>query len=167
MGNSYQAYPSKHIVDMFHRIFEETGVDTIIWWHPHEPQPMEKYDFIDPITNEKKSWFAIYSLWNFVAYDVLSRCHLSLILELVITKMESKTTLTDIKILPIYNCLKKWADNKYYFRLLDLLKSIKLIKKWKKSDFLNQKHIEEMFELEKFLYTYTLPKNTKNIVKKF
>jgi len=30
MGNSYQAYPSKHIVDMFHRVFEETGVDTIV-----------------------------------------------------------------------------------------------------------------------------------------
>jgi len=30
MGNSYQAYPSQHIVDMFHRVFEETGVDVII-----------------------------------------------------------------------------------------------------------------------------------------
>lgn len=166
MGNSYQAYPSKHIVDMFHRVFEETGVDTIVWWHPHEPQPMERYNFVDPTTNEEKSWFAIYSLWDFIAYDVLSRCHLSLILELIISKTDKKTTLTDIKILPLYNCLTKHKDNIYYFRLLNLLNSIELIKQWKKQDFLNQTQIEEMFELEKFLYTYTLPKNTNNLIKK-
>ena len=54
MGNAYQLYPSGHIVRMVHRFFDECGVDAVICTHPHNIQPMEIYNFVDPHTNQKK-----------------------------------------------------------------------------------------------------------------
>lgn len=75
-GNAYQTYPSKTTVDLFENIFKTCGVDVIIGGHPHNLQPWRNYSFIDPYSGQEKTGFAIYSLADFIAYDIFTWCHL-------------------------------------------------------------------------------------------
>jgi poly-gamma-glutamate synthesis protein (capsule biosynthesis protein) len=105
-GNAYQAYPSAHTVEVFHRVFRECGVDVILGGHPHNPQPMERVDFNDPNTGQFKQGFAIYSLADFVAYDIFSWCRLAPFLKLTFEKGvragRSHTQLTGVQVRPAY-----------------------------------------------------------------
>ncbi len=75
-GNAYQTYPGKTTVDLFENIFKTCGVDIIIGGHPHNLQPWRHYTFNDPETGQIKNGFAIYSLADFIAYDIFTWCHL-------------------------------------------------------------------------------------------
>lgn len=75
-GNAYQAYPSAQTVQLFERVFSECGVDVIAGGHPHNLQPWRSYAFIDPFDGRQKTGFAIYSLADFIAYDIYTWCHL-------------------------------------------------------------------------------------------
>lgn len=111
-GNAYQMYPSEHTIKIFHRIFQECGVDIILASHPHNPQPAEKYEFICPFTQRKKQGFAIYSLGDFVAYDIFVWDRLIPLLKIYITKGEYQgrpsTQISKVEITPIY----LWANKK-------------------------------------------------------
>lgn len=76
-GNAYQAYPSACTIELFKRVFETSGVDLIAGGHPHNLQPWRSYNYFDPFTGKNKKGFAIYSLADFVAYDIYAWCHLS------------------------------------------------------------------------------------------
>lgn len=105
-GNAYQAYPSAHTVEVFHRVFRECGVDVILGGHPHNPQPMERVDFTDPWSGQPKRGFAIYSLADFVAYDIFAWCRLAPFLRLTIEKGtlngHPHTLLTQVQLRPAY-----------------------------------------------------------------
>lgn len=85
-GNAYQIYPSEVTVNLFSRVFRETGVDVIAGGHPHNLQPWRFYDFVDPVSGKMKRGFAIYSLADFIAYDIYTWCHLCAMLKLEIGK---------------------------------------------------------------------------------
>ena len=76
-GNAYQAYPSEVTVDLFKRVFVATEVDVIAGSHPHNLQPWTFYDYTSKRDGQLKKGFAIYSLADFIAYDIYTWCHLS------------------------------------------------------------------------------------------
>jgi 2',3'-cyclic-nucleotide 2'-phosphodiesterase (5'-nucleotidase family) len=128
-GNAYQAYPSPITIDLFQRIFNECGVDIIAGGHPHNPQPARYYDFIDPFSGESKKGFAIYSLGDFVAYDIFTWCHLSAYLKINIGKDDSGKIVFDVK---INHQMMEYAKNKLKFRVFDdLLKKGNLTQEMK------------------------------------
>lgn len=118
-GNAYQAYPGKHTVDIFHRIFESCGPDIILGSHPHNPQPMEKYPFPCPWTGKRKEGFAAYSPGDFVAHDIFTWCHLHLMLKLHISKSAEETRLTGIEVLP-HHLLTLFTEGRPDFRFVHL-----------------------------------------------
>jgi hypothetical protein len=156
-GNAYQPMPSPHTIEIYHRVFSECGVDIILGSHPHNPQPMEKYDYICPFTKTNKSGFAIYSLGDFVAYDIFVWDRLVPLLKLDIVKIKDegiiKTVLKSVKIKPAFN----WGnpDGKE-MRFLDL-------KKWISANefptYFTKNCQLEMLELNRFCDTYLLPDN--------
>ena len=88
-GNAYQAYPSEQTVDLFERVFEATGVDIIAGSHPHNLQPWTFYEYTSKQTGQVKKGFAIYSLADFVAYDIYTWCHLCAYLKIELYKDEA------------------------------------------------------------------------------
>lgn len=118
-GCAYQAYPATQTVGLYHRVFEEAGVDVILGHHPHNPQPMEQYPFTDPFTGEQKLGFAVYSLGDFVAYDLNIFCRMPLLLKLEICKTYEHTFVSGLQILPAY-LAGKTTDTGMDVRLLNL-----------------------------------------------
>jgi poly-gamma-glutamate synthesis protein (capsule biosynthesis protein) len=164
-GNAYQVFPSEHTVKMFHRIFRETGVDAILGGHPHNPQPMEKFEFVCPFENYKKHGFAIYSLPDFVAYDIFILDRLIPLLKLHIEKGEIdgklRTILTSIEVLPIYNWGSKNLKKSKEIRFLDLKKTVRLTETGQMPDFMSKKCVKELHFLNYFYDNYFLPKAKK------
>ncbi|NJN35493.1 MAG: hypothetical protein HC817_15760 [Saprospiraceae bacterium] len=85
-GNAYQAFPGAHIVKNTQRIFDDCGVDIILGGHAHNAQPMARYDFRCPLTQQTKAGFVLFSFGDFVAYDIFNGCHLSVFLKLTLAK---------------------------------------------------------------------------------
>jgi len=126
-GNAYQVYPSNHTINNYHKIFNECGVDIILGSHPHNPQPMEKYVFTCPITKQQKNGFAIYSLADFVAYDIFVWDRLVPLLKLTVTKgfLNGKlhTQLSKVTLKPVYNWGSKTTNEIRFFDLKKLIVS--------------------------------------------
>ncbi|GAB4131047.1 MAG: hypothetical protein OHK0045_17710 [Raineya sp.] len=132
-GNAYQPYPSEHTVEVYHRIFKECGVDIILGSHPHNPQPMEKYTFSCPITRKQKQGFAIYSLADFVAYDIFVWDRLIPLLKIEIVKGnfengDAHTQIKRVEVLPVYNWGTKNSKKPKEMRFLDLEQVVAQIK---------------------------------------
>jgi poly-gamma-glutamate synthesis protein (capsule biosynthesis protein) len=164
-GNAYQAYPSAHTVANFHRIFEQTGSDVILGYHPHNAQPMEKYTFKDPFTNEEKQGFAIYSTADFIAYDIFVWDRMIPLLKLKFQQSShtGKTKLSEIELKPTYMWGTKFPEKgKEEIRMLDLKKLIKNLESQQIPSFLDTLSIEEAFYLNDFCNRYFLPENFKN-----
>jgi hypothetical protein len=117
-GNAYQAYPSPTAIDLFQRVFNECGVDVIAGGHPHNPQPSRYYDFIDPYTGEQKRGFGIYSLGDFVAYDIFTWCHISSYLKINIGKNHVGKIVFSVKV--NYQFME-YIENGLKFRVFDIL----------------------------------------------
>jgi poly-gamma-glutamate synthesis protein (capsule biosynthesis protein) len=100
MGNAYQAYPSEHIRENMYRICREAGVDVIVGGHPHNPQPIEWYNYMKDGLQKKTLIF--YSLGDLVAYDIYSWAHLALLPKLSIEKSKGKAMVTGFELLPAY-----------------------------------------------------------------
>jgi poly-gamma-glutamate capsule biosynthesis protein CapA/YwtB (metallophosphatase superfamily) len=97
-GNAYQAYPSTITIELFKRVFNECGVDVIAGGHPHNPQPSMTYEFLDPISGNFKKGFAIFSLGDFVAYDIFTWCHLSAFLKILVFRDSDNKINFNVKI---------------------------------------------------------------------
>ena len=108
-GNAYQVYPSELTVKLFEKIFETCGVDVIAGGHPHNMQPWRSYTFKDPNTGKEKQGFAIYSLGDFIAYDIYTWCHVTAFLKLEIGKNASG----DLVFNPIVKPLLMLRENKH------------------------------------------------------
>jgi poly-gamma-glutamate synthesis protein (capsule biosynthesis protein) len=159
-GNAYQAFPSAHTVAVYHRLFEQSGVDLILGSHPHNPQPMERYAFRDPITGREKQGFAIYSLGDFVAYDIFVWGRLVPLLKLTLEKGilngQPHAQLTDVNVLPVYHWGDKTGDE---VRFLDLQKTLRLVENGKRPPFLSDLCERELRHLAWFNERYFLPEN--------
>jgi len=83
-GNAYQAYPSAQTIALYEKVFKTCGVDVIAGGHPHNLQPWKTYAYTDPFSGKAKTGFAIYSLADFIAYDIYTWCHLCAYLQLEI-----------------------------------------------------------------------------------
>jgi poly-gamma-glutamate synthesis protein (capsule biosynthesis protein) len=102
MGCAYQAFPGTIVRDNIHRICDATNVDIIIAGHPHHAQPIELYHS----TVTGKQHVIIYSLGDFIAYDIYKWGHLTLLLHLEISKGvrngQQETRVTRIGLKPAY-----------------------------------------------------------------
>jgi poly-gamma-glutamate capsule biosynthesis protein CapA/YwtB (metallophosphatase superfamily) len=130
-GNAYQTFPSKHIVKNTYRFFDECGVDIVLGGHAHNIQPMENYDFICPISQEKKKGFVVYALGDFIAYDIFTWGHLPVYLKMTISKGifkgKEKTILSRVEAKPVYVCGVYQNRKKRELRLLDAEKLVQNI----------------------------------------
>jgi poly-gamma-glutamate synthesis protein (capsule biosynthesis protein) len=124
-GNAYQAFPSEHVIENTHRLFDECGVDIVLGGHAHNIQPMENYDFHCPFTQESKKGFVIYALGDFIAYDIFTWGHLPVYLKLKIQKglqnQVEKTILAEVEAIPVYVCGEYQSKNQKKLRLFDAL----------------------------------------------
>jgi hypothetical protein len=168
-GNAYQAFPSEHTVEIYHRIFEECGIDVILGSHPHNPQPMEKYEFNCPILKKHKKGFAIYSLSDFVAYDIFLWDRLVPLLKLTVQKGILKgiphTQLTDVELLPVYNWGNMDKNNKKQMRFLPLKKVVDELKNGVQRPYFSKQNLLEIKELNRFCDECFLPENWKSSFK--
>ncbi len=164
MGCAYQPYPSKEIVDNMHRICKQSGIDVVIGGHPHNTQPCEWVDVIDPFTGEEKQSFVIYSQGDFIAWDIYKWCHLPLILKF---KIASGTAggkrvvrVTGIEGRLFYMQAKVEKETITELRLRDL-KSLRSQPQSWPQDAISQNELKEIFE---FADTFLLPGNLEKIV---
>ncbi len=100
-GNAYQPYPSSTTVNLYERIFSETGIDVIAGGHPHNLQPWRNYKFTDPFNGREKIGFAIYSLGDFIAYDIYTWCHLCAYLKIEFGKDKNGNLVFRTKVYPM------------------------------------------------------------------
>lgn len=92
-GNAYQAFPGETVRANFQRLMEETGADVIVGTHPHNPQPWEFHSW-KRADGSMARGLILYSLGDFIAYDIFKWCHMPLVLRLSFTRQESGVTLT-------------------------------------------------------------------------
>lgn len=164
-GNAYQAFPSAHTVAVYHRIFEESGVDVILGSHPHNPQAMERHEFTDPFTRRRKQGFAIYSLGDFVSDDIFTWCHLVPLLKLTVEKgtldARPHTQVSTVEVLPVYNWGSKTSRE---VRFLDLKKTIRDVQNGQRPPFLSDLCLRELRHLNGFCDRYFLPEKANYLL---
>lgn len=164
-GNAYQAYPCAHIVENTKRIFNECGPDIILGGHPHNIQPMAAFPFTCPHTGVEKRGFVIFSLGDFVAYDIFNWCHLPVYLKLEISQISTKnaadtegssrrTILTKVDAIPVYTCGVYKSKSDKTLRFLDAHKALNLIEKGEKLPFMTAWNVKELTGLMDFYRTF-------------
>lgn len=152
----FESYPIENIIKMGHRVLEECGVDIIIGNHAHVIQPLERYNFRDPLSGEKKSGLIAYSLGNLVADFNTDNSLLSILLRIQLTKgIQSgveKTVISGLEVRPFYT-LKEYRDGAFKeIRLLDFLKLLEQLEKGMNPQALTRNQIKELYRLEKLFY---------------
>ena len=150
-----------HTIDLFHRIFDKTGADVILGGHPHVAQPMEKYVFKDPFSGQIKPGFAIYSLADFVAYDIFVWDRMPVMLKLTLEKGrvgdQRYAQVTGVEALPVYNWGSKNSDQPKQLRFLDLKKTLAQVQRSRTPTFMTDLCVRELHELNRYCDQYFLP----------
>lgn len=164
----FETYPIQNVIDMGHRLME-CGVDIILGGHPHVAQPMERYEFIDPYSKERKQGFIVYSLGELVSLNAFSKnSRLLFNIKLQVSKgimnNNAVTKITALKVLPVYLHFTKPKSEPSDYRLLDLIKLIKDIGNGKNLYNFNLSQIEELKRLEKLFYNKLLPSEHSNLL---
>lgn len=153
MGLAYQPYPSLQTVTTIRRICEHTGIDIILGGHPHNVQPFEFFSYIDPFSKKSKQSFVVYSMGDFVAYDVFKWCHLPLMIKFCISKNKQGTVITklEMKLAYMQAHIHKGKVSKLQFRDF---------KKLAEDDSaLDAESLKEFQELKEFATSFLLPGN--------
>jgi hypothetical protein len=164
-SNAYQAYPCGHIVENTKRIFEECGPDVILGGHAHNVQPMAAYPFTCPHSGVEKRGFVIFSLGDFVAYDIFNWCHLPVYLKLEISQISTKnavytegsprrTILTKVEAVPVYTCGDYRSRTGRDLRFLDARKTMDLIERGKTPSFMTAWNVSELKGLMQFYHSF-------------
>jgi hypothetical protein len=159
-GCAYQAFPGSIVRNNLHRLCDEANVDVIIAGHPHHAQPIEWY------TSAKtgKSHLIVYSLGDFIAYDIYKWGHLTLLLKLNISKgkLHGKncSLVTGIEVKPAYMCADIRAGKVVKLRLLDYLKVKQHPEKYLSTSFAKK----EFNELQAFFETLVFPPARQHIL---
>lgn len=153
MGCAYQPYPSQQTVETIHSICQLTGIDIVLGGHPHNPQPFEFFNITDPFSGIEKQCFSIYSMGDFIAYDIFKWCHLPVMLKFTIGKDENTTAITglEIKLAYMQSGIKK--SKVVSLKLRDFAALLN-----NESD-LDDDSRKEFDELKQFAEQYLLPDN--------
>ena len=154
-SNAYQAFPNAHIVKNAQRIFDECGVDIILGGHAHNIQPMARYDFRCPFSQQQKAGLVLFAFSDFIAYDIFNGCHLSVYLKLTISKnTEGGAFLSKVEAVPVYACGIYNNKNQRDLRLLDAKKWFSKIEKEGKPNFMSDWNVKELKALMTFYDNY-------------
>lgn len=128
-GFAYQAFPEKVSIDNYHKILDNTGIDIILATHPHVAQPLEKYSYFDSVSKKQKDGFIVYSLGDFIAYDIFIRDRMPLLIKMKIEqgklKGETHTQLSNVEVKTAYMWGKKTKKGNFSLQLLDFEKLLK------------------------------------------
>lgn len=111
MGNAYQAMPEKTIQRNIQKIIDTELIDIIIGTHPHLPQPLAAC-----CSPSGKKVPVVYSLGDFIAWDIYTFSHLTQILQLEIVKTASGVEISDLKIKPLF----MYRNKKHQLQLIPL-----------------------------------------------
>jgi poly-gamma-glutamate synthesis protein (capsule biosynthesis protein) len=153
MGCAYQPYPSMHSIENIHAFCRATGVDIVLGGHPHNVQPIEIIDITDPFSGKAKQCFIIYSMGDFVAYDIFKWCHLPAMLRFTIGKRSSETYITSVEIKLAYMQAEISENKVKSLRLRDYNKLLN------NNDLKDKRSQQEFEELSQFANNYLLPGN--------
>jgi poly-gamma-glutamate synthesis protein (capsule biosynthesis protein) len=153
MGLAYQPYPVEDTVNTMHHICRQTGIDIILGGHPHNAQPFELYSYTDPFTNTPKQSVIVYSLGDFIAYDIFKWCHLPLMLKFTISKGKSGTYITGMQAKLAYMQAGIRKGKVISLKLRDYKSLVA-----DRSD-LDEDSLKEFKELEEFAGQFLLPGN--------
>ena len=160
MGCAYQAYPGMHTVNNIHNICDAAGVDVVIAGHPHHAQPMELYQS----AATGKQHFIVYSLGDFIAYDIFKWGHLPMMLQLQISKgiLNGKpfTCITNIKIKAAYMHAVVTKGKIQSLELLDYLG----LKKNATTFFTNKKDLQKFNETSSFFEEFVLQPHQQHLL---
>ena len=85
MGCAYQAYPSQSTIQQMHQICAVADIDVLLGGHPHHAQPLEVYTHTNAL-GQRKQHLIVYSLGDFIAYDIFKWGHLPLLLKINIAQ---------------------------------------------------------------------------------
>ncbi len=152
-GNAYQTLPGAHILENTKRVFETCGVDVILGSHPHNPQPSARFDFDCPIRGERRAGFVVFSLADFIAFDIFNWCHLPLIAKLKFEKGISiknnleKTIVSFAQTQPVFVCGTYRNATNRDLRLLDAQKLVEKIKKNTPPQYLDTENAQKVLAL--------------------
>ena len=157
----FETYPIENVINMGHKIME-CGVDIIIGGHPHVAQPMEKYQFYDPYSGRERYGFIVYSLGELVSYNAFSRnSRLALLLRIELSGGKDggseSTTITGIKVLPVYTLIRRGENGGCDYRLLNFRKTMKQLENGINPYGFGRKEKMELKRLERLLYDKLLP----------
>jgi poly-gamma-glutamate synthesis protein (capsule biosynthesis protein) len=100
MGNAYQPFPDEHIIENVHRIAKETEAEVIVCNHAHNPQPYELFIWENE-KRETKNTLIFYALGDFVAYDIYTKGHISLMVKLHFSRENGKVVMHEPNVLPV------------------------------------------------------------------
>jgi len=79
MGNAYQPLPDSTIIENVQKIIDSADIDCFVGTHPHNPQPLAL------VTSKSgKEVPVIFSLGDFVAWDIYTFCHLTWLVKIEI-----------------------------------------------------------------------------------
>lgn len=160
MGCAYQAYPNMHTVNNIHTICDAAGIDVVIAGHPHHAQPMELYNS----ATTGRQHCIVYSLGDFIAYDIFKWGHLPMMLQLQISKGmlngKSFTCITDIKIKAAY---MHATVNNGKINSLELLDYLEL-KRNAATYFTNKKDLQKFEEINAFFEQFVLQPHQQHVL---
>jgi poly-gamma-glutamate capsule biosynthesis protein CapA/YwtB (metallophosphatase superfamily) len=116
MGNAYQPLPNFSMINQVTRLVNETDIDLFVGTHPHNLQPNAM------ITNRRgKVVPAMFSLGDFVAWDIYKFGHLSQIVKLELTRNQTgEVIISNFESNPIFCML----DKKLNLRFIELKEAI-------------------------------------------
>lgn len=100
MGNAYQPFPDENIIENVHLIAKETEAEVIVCNHAHNVQPYELFQWKNQKGEEKQS-LIFYALGDFVAYDIYSKAHISLMVKLHFSRENGNVLMHEPTILPV------------------------------------------------------------------
>jgi len=100
MGNAYQPFPDEHIVENVHRIAKEIEAEVIVCNHAHNVQPYELFQWKNEKCEERHA-LIFYALGDFVAYDIYTKAHISLMVKLHFSRENGKVEMHEPTILPV------------------------------------------------------------------
>jgi hypothetical protein len=158
MGLAYQPFPADFSVHTMHRICEKTGIDIILGGHPHNAQPFELFKYIDPFNNAPKQSVIVYSMGDFIAYDIFKWCHLPLMLRFTISKGESGTYITGLQVKLAYMHARVQKGKVASLKLLDFSKLEK------DCQILDEDSKKEFYELIQFAHQFLLTEQVKKFL---
>jgi poly-gamma-glutamate synthesis protein (capsule biosynthesis protein) len=161
-GNAYQPYPCEHILKNTQRIFQECGIDILLGTHPHNIQPMARIDFDCPLRKVRRAGFVIFSMADFIAFDVFNWCHLPVYLKMSLVKGtdahgKRQVLIEKADAIPVFACATYKNKEERSLRLLNAHTALRQLDEQHPPQYLtknNAKKLKELMSLYKNYFAF-------------